>query len=256
MYILSWNIDLEQTVIKISKSLLNFNEWIELFRNNKQRLIEEKRLHDLNDNLFSELLTVSNFSLKRVTSRVGEDLYFKIENSKAILDIVTNFDLSKISKIKTKKSYRIVSSQREPFLESIDYDVCVNGMKCFNTFSLCYQCCKGFVTELLQKIAYDLDFEVELFLTAENMAFDKVLSNEMHMAALPFKISKNYSNSIEYSNMFLYSGYGILVQKISKKFETFLFLKPFTHLHWLLIICISITSSICLSCLEFNSPFG
>ena len=75
--ILSWNLDIDQTIIKMSYFLKNLKETITGFTETKKILRQERRLDDFNENTFSELLTVSNFSLKKLSIQFGEDLYFK-----------------------------------------------------------------------------------------------------------------------------------------------------------------------------------
>ena len=247
----------------MSYFLKNLKETITGFTETKKILRQERRLDDFNENTFSELLTVSNFSLKKLSIQFGEDLYFKIKNNQAVLlkplKAEALFDLSRAKKFKneSKKKYKIIASRREPLLKSKDQeeDKCVDGVECFDFISKRRQCCKGFITEMLQKISYDLDFEFEIFLTSENLEIMEVVNNKMHMAVGSFRISNNFTNVIDYSNIFLYSGYGV-IEKKNSKFETFLFLKPFPYLQWFLIIFISSISFISVSCLEFNSPFG
>lgn len=265
LFILVWNLDLDQTIIKISNFLHDLEKSIKFFTHNKKILIQERRLNDLNDNVFSELLTVGNFSLRKLSGQLEEAFFFEMKKGEAVLlkSIKSRteaiFDLSKTKKLKKnlKKKFKIISSQKEPFLESKDQeDKCVDGVKCFDIISKRFKCCKGFITEMIQKISYDLGFEIELFLTSENEAISEVINKKMQMAVGPYRLSQNNTNLIEYSNIFLYSGYGVIEKKNSKRFETFLFLRPFPYLHWLLIILISFISFVSISCLEFNSPFG
>ena len=122
------------------------------------------------------------------------------------------------------------------------------------------QCCTGYIINLLQRLAADLDFDMELYFAAENKyggALKHVAAGLAHIVAGPFSVTEERARHIDFSTPFLHSGYAILIKQEKKGVnDLFMFMQPFTNLHWLIIVLFGLTSAFSLSLLEFNSPFG
>jgi hypothetical protein len=235
---------------------LNNKQFIVWLPNNASDLIDIELFKDYNLFVlnwhidFNKLIEQINnklikFQFKKVTNSI-DPIEYIFENNK-----ITNF----------KANYRIVSSEIEPFLltsNNFEENQCQNGIKCFDLNVNKIKCCKGYITDLLEKLSNELDFSFDLILANSSNLIDQILNRNAHIAVgrLKLKYEKNQS-SIDFSVPFLYSGLGVLIKQ-SKELnnDLFMFLKPFTFLHWTIIILFSIGSAVSLSLLEFNSPFG
>ena len=131
------------------------------------------------------------------------------------------------------------------------------------------KCCTGYMINLLQKLSNDLDFNFEFYLTHDKIldrasptsesatAINHVISGVAHIVAGPFSITQSRARDIDFSAPFLYSGYALLIKQEKKGVDDlFMFMKPFTNLHWALIGFFAFGSAFALALLEFNSPFG
>lgn len=128
------------------------------------------------------------------------------------------------------------------------------------------KCCTGYIINLLQRMAQDLDFEFEFYFFStsvtsqaddEREAINHVIKEVAHMAAGPFSLSEEKLKAIDFSMPFLNSGYALLIKQEKRGVDDlFMFMKPFTYLHWSIIGLFALASAISLALLEFNSPFG
>lgn len=123
---------------------------------------------------------------------------------------------------------------------------------------------------LLQRLSADLDFEFEFYImskdrfgsynrTSESWSgvLSHVVNGVAHIMAGPFSITHDRSRHVDFSMPFLYSGYALLIKQEKKGVDDlFMFMKPFSYLHWALIGIFAFGSAISLALLEFNSPFG
>ena len=136
------------------------------------------------------------------------------------------------------------------------------------------KCCTGYIVNLLQRMAQDLDFEFELYFlsnkkyhqatrvtensSARNTdewsdAINHVIKGLAHMAAGPYSLTQDRLKLIDFSMPFLYSGYALLIKQEKKGADDlFMFMKPFTYFHWALIVFFSLTSAIALALLELQ----
>lgn len=119
-------------------------------------------------------------------------------------------------------------------------------------------------------MSVDLNFEFEIYLlpkksfgsfnqTSESWsgALNHVANGVAHIIAGPFTITHERSQHVDFSLPFLHSGYGLLIKQEKKGVDDlFMFMKPFSYLHWALIGLFAFGSAISLALLEFNSPFG
>lgn len=128
-------------------------------------------------------------------------------------------------------------------------------------------CCTGYMINLLQKLSNDLDFEFELYFVNYkddekktvkwSEAIDHVINQVAHIIAGPFSITQERSDKIDFSVPFLYTGYSILMKQEKKGVDDlWMFMRPFTNLHWVCIGLFGLLTAISLALLEFNSPFG
>jgi ionotropic glutamate receptor NMDA 3A len=144
------------------------------------------------------------------------------------------------------------------------------------------KCCTGYMINLLQRMAQDLDFEFDFYFLSNKKhhvppmieqesaqespvvnhdemsdAINHVIKGLAHMAVGPYSLTVDRLKRIDFSMPFLYSGYALLIKQEKKGVDDlFMFMKPFTYLHWALIVFFALGSAISLAMLEFNSPFG
>lgn len=272
LFIFKWEIDFEITLLKLIEQVLHKN----INGLDKKNLIENLKHNNLNDNIYSELFTSNKFRFKRISNLEQEEYFIEIKNDKITLtDCLINETVKFDLKQSTKPLYRIVSTQIEPFLIAINTDdtECKDGVRCLDLQTLysnlvvnklnkinMIKCCKGFITDLVQKLSFDLNFNFELMLSKNNTPKSAIddISNEIQIAQIaagPFRVNK--TNIVDFSIPFLYSGYSILIKQ-SKAYDNdlFMFLKPFTYIHWIIIGLFTFASALSLALLEFNSPFG
>jgi hypothetical protein len=136
------------------------------------------------------------------------------------------------------------------------------------------KCCTGYMINILQRLAHDLDFEFDFYFLSNRKydtqmeraaaspdkmsdAVNHVIKGLAHMAVGPYSVTVDRLKLIDFSVPFLHSGYALLIKQEKKGVDDlFMFMKPFTYLHWALIVMFALGSAISLAMLEFNSPFG
>lgn len=126
------------------------------------------------------------------------------------------------------------------------------------------------MVNILQRLSADLEFDFEFYLSPQKRfgsynqstdswsgALNHVANGVAHIIAGPFSITHERSQYIDFSMPFLYSGYALLIKQEKKGVDDlFMFMRPFSYLHWALIGVFALGSAISLALLEFNSPFG
>jgi hypothetical protein len=128
------------------------------------------------------------------------------------------------------------------------------------------KCCTGYIVNILQKLSQDLNINFDLYITPDNHygkynkswsgPVNHIVNDVADMIAGPFSITEERAKFVDYTTVFLSSGYSLLIKQDYNTYDVFMFMKPFTFLHWALIIMCTFVSAIALSLLEFNSPFG
>lgn len=116
----------------------------------------------------------------------------------------------------------------------------------------------------------DLNFDFEFYLLPEKRfgsynetsgtwtgVMNHVANGVAHLIAGPFSITHARSRYVDFSMPFLHSGYALLIKQEKKGVDDlFMFMKPFSYLHWALLALFAFASAVSLALLEFNSPFG
>lgn len=203
-----------------------------------------------------------------VISKLDESLSSKekCKDGMPCLDIDTNFNFNLISNNINEK---IMSSiEKEKFIGLIkNFKLIPDKEINLNSTFVKTKCCTGYMINLLQKLSDDLNFEFELYFVNDinsekkevkwTNAIDHVVNQVAHIIAGPFSITKDRSEKIDFSVPFLYTSYSMLIKQEKKGVDDlWMFLRPFTYLHWVVIGLFGLLSAISLALLEFNSPFG
>lgn len=131
------------------------------------------------------------------------------------------------------------------------------------------KCCTGYIVNLLQKLSNDLNIDFELYIFPKedygkydnksqlwSGAINHLISDVAHLIVGPFSMTEERAQYVDFTTPFLYSGYSLLIKQDYNTYDVFMFMKPFTYLHWALIIMFAFISASSLAWLEFNSPFG
>ena len=132
------------------------------------------------------------------------------------------------------------------------------------------KCCTGYIINLLQRLSHDLEFEFEFYFSPDKKygqynsttgdwigSISHVINGIAHIAAGPYSMTEDRLKFVDFSMPFLYSGYSLLIKQEKKGVDDlFMFMKPFTYLHWGIILVFAGCSAFSLALLEFNSPFG
>ena len=131
------------------------------------------------------------------------------------------------------------------------------------------KCCSGFIVNILQRLSQDLDVDFDLYISPNDMfgkydnstkswngLMNHILNDVTDIIAGPFSLTEERAHFIDYTTIFLSSGNSLLIKQDYNTYDLFMFMKPFTYIHWFLILVCSLISAIALALLEFNSPFG
>ena len=128
-------------------------------------------------------------------------------------------------------------------------------------------CCQGFSIKLLERLALDMNFTFQLYITPdrrygnfENDSWNGLVQDLMlgaaHMAVAAFSITRSRSRVIEFTDPYFYSGFSILVSERKRIPAIYAFMEPFDSWVWISIVVSATVVAVALSLLEWNSPFG
>ncbi|ELT90372.1 hypothetical protein CAPTEDRAFT_24092, partial [Capitella teleta] len=129
------------------------------------------------------------------------------------------------------------------------------------------RCCQGLSIMLLERLARDLNFDFQLYITADEQYGTIVngswngmvqdLSNGLaHMGVAAFSITRMRARVIDFTHPYFYSGFSILVSEHKRSPPIYAFMEPFDSWVWISIVVSSTIVAVALSLLEWNSPFG
>ncbi|XP_064626113.1 glutamate receptor ionotropic, NMDA 3A-like [Lineus longissimus] len=128
-------------------------------------------------------------------------------------------------------------------------------------------CCSGLSISLLQQLSKDLNFEVELYIVADEnygaivngrwngLVYD-LMTGSADLAVAAFSITKSRLYVIDFSVHYFQSGYSILVRKKEAPTPINAIFEPFDIEEWLMIALSAVIAAIAMAVLEWNSPFG
>ena len=128
-------------------------------------------------------------------------------------------------------------------------------------------CCQGLSVMLLERLGLDLNFRIQLYITADrrygnyvngtwNGLVADLMDGAAHMAVAAFSITRARSRVIDFTSPYFYSGFSILVSERKRKTQIHAFLEPFDSWVWISIVISATVVAVALSILEWNSPFG
>ena len=130
-------------------------------------------------------------------------------------------------------------------------------------------CCQGLSINILQSLAHDMNFKMELYITADGRYGDysaergswnglvhDVESGVAHMAIAPFSITHNRSGVIDFTQPYFYSGFSFLVSETKRKTRLYAFMEPFDGFVWISIVVSATVVAVVLAVFEWRSPFG
>ncbi len=128
-------------------------------------------------------------------------------------------------------------------------------------------CCQGLSISLLERLARDLAFHFELYITEdgrygnyENGSWNGLVQDlkegMAHMAVAAFSITKQRSRVIDFTEPYFYSGFSILVSERKRNTPIYAFMEPFDGWVWISIVIGATIVACAVSAVEWNSPFG
>ena len=130
------------------------------------------------------------------------------------------------------------------------------------------RCCQGFSIHLLDRLARDLNFSYQLYITADgkyghiasngtwNGMVEDLLNGAAHMAVAALSITKSRSRVMDFTNPYFYSGFSILVSERKRETPIYAFMEPFDGWVWISIMISATVMAVAVSLVEWNSPFG
>ena len=129
------------------------------------------------------------------------------------------------------------------------------------------RCCQGLSIMLLERLARDINFDFQLYITADekygnlendswNGMVEDLLKGAAHMGVAAFSITRQRSQMIDFTHPYFYSGFSILVSEHKRSPPIYAFMEPFDSWVWISIVVSSTIVAVALSLLEWNSPFG
>ena len=134
------------------------------------------------------------------------------------------------------------------------------------------QCCQGLSIMLLERLARDLNFNYQLYITKDskygspiykgpdNETWDGLVEDlqngAAHMAVAAFSITKARSQAIDFTDPYFFSGFAILVAERKRETPIYAFMEPFDGWVWISIVISATVVAVAVSLLEWNSPFG
>ena len=130
-------------------------------------------------------------------------------------------------------------------------------------------CCQGLSINILQSLAHDLNFAIELYIAADEKYGDYSVergawnglvrdleTGAAHMAVAPFSITHNRSSVIDFTHAYFYSGFSFLVSETKRKTRLYAFMEPFDGYVWVSIVVSATVVAVVLAIFEWRSPFG
>ena len=129
-------------------------------------------------------------------------------------------------------------------------------------------CCHGLSIMLLERLARDLQFKIQLYITEDqqygyqehdgswNGMVQDLSQGSAHMALSAFSVTKSRSSMIDFTYPYFYSGYAIMVSEKKRYPPIYAFMEPFDGWVWISIVCSATVVAVALSLLEWHSPFG
>ena len=202
----------------------------------------------------------------------GETISGPITHGERTLRVVTNvvepFVMSQVSVNENCTTGRPCLQVRTKSKETLD-DIFKDLDRGVHNASRPYTvyCCQGLSIMLLDRLAHDLDFKYQLYITADkkygnqesgswNGLVEDLMQGGAHMAAAAFSITRARSRVIDFSEPYFYSGFSILVSERKRKTPIYAFMEPFDGWVWISIVISATVVAVALSLLEWNSPFG
>jgi hypothetical protein len=313
IYIQNWHFDLDIALnLMINSAMIGNYDFDQIFRSFTRISLNLLRDSSIQNRLDfrvkdSSLIFLNNFPLNHlattkekltyrivsnniepfvIVSRLDEDLDPIADSDECkdgipCLDLGQDINLHELAKNLDTNS-EINKHLNEMLLKEKTISSIRNFKKHFNKSKLSTigkaKCCTGYVINLLQKLASDLDFELEFyFLSARkyasflsqnnsmmnsssdkwNDAINHVRTGMAHIAAGPYTVTQERMSYADFTVPFLYTPYGILIKQEKKGVDDlFMFMRPFTYLHWGMLVLFGFWSAFSLAILEFNSPFG
>lgn len=129
------------------------------------------------------------------------------------------------------------------------------------------RCCQGLSIHLLDRLARDLNFSYNLYITADarygnyesdawNGLVEDLRGGAAHMAVAAFSITKSRSSVIDFTQPYFFSGFSILVSERKRQTPIYAFMEPFDGWVWISIVISATVMAVAVSLVEWNSPFG
>ena len=133
-------------------------------------------------------------------------------------------------------------------------------------------CCQGLSIMLLERLARDLKFEFQLYVTADQQFGHAVvdadgrehwtglvgdlLNGSAQMAVAAFSVTRSRSRVVDFTAPYFYAGFSIVVSEEERRPPIYAFMEPFDGWVWISIVVSATVVAVALSLLEWNSPFG
>ena len=161
-----------------------------------------------------------------------------------------------------------VSTKDKNILDTV-FDLYAKGEPGEGEYAYKLTCCQGLSINLLESLADDLHFKVQLYITQDQAYGDVSNSNGTwnglvadldnglaHMAVAPFSITRKRSAVIDFSHPYFYSGFSLLVSERKRKTPIYAFMEPFDGWIWISIVVSATMVAVVLAIFEWRSPFG
>ena len=149
-----------------------------------------------------------------------------------------------------------------------DYERIAKGLQTNKSYDYSLHCCQGLSIRLLQQLAHDLNFDYELYITADERYGNKLengswnglvqdlMNGAAHMAVAAFSITKARHKVIDFTDPYFYSGFSILVSERRRKTPIYAFMEPFDTSVWISIVISATVAAVVVAIFEWRSPFG
>ena len=131
------------------------------------------------------------------------------------------------------------------------------------------RCCQGLSIQLLDRLARDLNFSYQLYITADGKygsrdpvagrwdgLVEDLVNGAAHMAVAAFSITKARSAVVDFTHPYFFSGFSILVSERKRQTPIYAFMEPFDGWVWISIMISATVMAVAVSLVEWNSPFG
>jgi len=125
---------------------------------------------------------------------------------------------------------------------------------------------------LLERLARDLKFDIQLYVTADQQFGHAVVDADGHehwtglvgdlvngsaqMAVAAFSVTRSRSRVVDFTAPYFYGGFSLVVAEEKRRPPIYAFMEPFDGWVWISIVVSATVVAVALSLLEWNSPFG